>query len=53
MQHLLPVVKMTQHQGCLCQESGKWRLVAGGWWLLMIVPCQAVLDPVSKVYEKS
>lgn len=27
-------VKMTQHQGCFCQESGRWRLVAVGWFFL-------------------
>ena len=31
--------------------SRVWEVEAGGWWLLMIVPCQAVSDPISKVYE--
>ena len=26
-QHLFPVVKMTQHQGCFCPVIGRWRLV--------------------------
>ena len=26
-QHLSPVVKMTQHQGCFCPVIGRWRLV--------------------------
>ena len=26
-QHLSPVVKMTQHQGCFCPVIGSWRLV--------------------------
>ena len=34
-QHLLPVVKMTQHRGYFCQESERWRLVAGDWWWLL------------------
>ena len=28
-------------------------LGGGGWWLFMFVPCQAVLDLISKVYDRS
>ena len=38
-QHLLPVVKMTQHRGYFCQESERWRLVAGDCWWFSLPGC--------------
>ena len=48
--HRCPMVTV-----CFCKTPGMFlsSLRIGGWCLWLIIPCQAVSDPISKVYDKS